>query len=167
MEYPICQVCLKNEILCSSCTNLVKEQKIPNAEVKLYRHLNQYLKEEKHLENIKIKRALGNEDFVLLITSKNGVSKIIGKNGIVIKKLSKAMNKQIRVISEDAGIEELAKEVLFSSTILGVNILYTPEGKKYKIRIPFNDRINLSVEPETFSDIANSIFNSQVELVFE
>ena len=167
MEFPICKICLKNDILCPTCTDLVKRENISDDEVKSYRELNKFLKGEEHLKDVAIKRVLGNKDFLLIVTSKDGVSKIIGKNGIIAKKLSKNIKKQIRVISDASSIEELAKEVLFSSTILGINVLYTPNNKKYRIRVSNSDRIFLPVEPDTFSSIAHSIFKDDVELVFE
>ncbi len=167
MEFPICKVCLKNDILCNGCSTLVERENISKEEVESYRELNKLLKKEDHLQDITIKRVLGNKQFALIVTTKDGVSKIIGKNGIIVKKLSKDMKKQIRVISDTSGIEELAREVLFSTTILGINVLYTPDNKRYRIRIPSADRVFLPIEPDTFSEIVNTVFRNEAELVFE
>ncbi len=167
MEFPICKICLKNDILCQTCSAFVSQEKIPQEEIDAYRQLNKLLKGEEHLKDIKIKRALGDKSFLLIITTKDGVSKIIGKNGIIVKKLSKDMKRQIRVLSDTSNIEELTREVLYSTTILGINVLYTPNGKKYRIRIPFNDRITLPIESEAFTNMVNHIFGDEIELVFE
>ena len=167
MEFPICKVCLKNDILCQACSTLIRQEKIPEDEIKTYRELHKLFKKEDHLQDIKIKRIFGNQNFSLIVTTKDDVSKVIGKNGIVVKKLSKHMNKQIRVVSDTSDIKDVAKEVFFSATILGINVLYTPDGEKIRIRVLMPNRATLPVEPAVFSNIANSIFNNDVELVFE
>ncbi len=167
MKFPICSVCLKNEILCKGCTQFTKEQNIPKKEIELYRKLYVLMKNEEHLKDVEIKRILSNKDFALIVTIRNDVSKIIGKNGITAKKLSKDLKKQIRVIADTFNIEEFSKEILFSTPILGINVVYTPNSEKYRIRIPSSERVLLPISPEDFSQLASTIFKNEVELVFE
>ncbi len=140
---------------------------IKGDEVAFYRNLNKIVKDEKHLKDGKIRRVYGNKNFLLIVCDKDSVPKLIGKNGIIIKKIEKSLSKQTRVISDSLKFHDFIKEVLFSSTILGINIVYAPDGTKYKIRIPANERIIMPLSPEDFANITNSVFNTPVELVFE
>ena len=58
-------------------------------------------------------------------------------------------------------------EVFFSIPVLGVNVVYTPQGKKYKVRIPRVERRNLPISSDLFVNISRSIFHTDVDVVFE
>src|SRR3989338_7551182 len=167
MEFPICNVCLKNEILCSGCSKKLESNGRRDEEIRLYRNLNKTIKGEKHLKDGKISRIYLDKNFALIVCDKNSVPGLIGKNGIIIKKIEKILGKQIRVISDSLTFNEFIKEILFSSTVLGINIMYTQEGIKYRIRIPGNERVIMPLSPEAFASIANTLFNTSAELVFE
>ncbi len=167
MRFPICKVCLKNKILCKACEKVVKENKIDGEEIKMYRQINRILKPYNFAEDIEIKRAISNENVLLIITNKNDVSKIIGKQGGIVRKLGKELNRQIRVMAEPSSPKEFIKEIFFSIPIMGINTVYTPNSTTYKIRIPGSERNNMSISPEKFSNIFNSFFNENVDIIFE
>lgn len=167
MKFPICKVCLKSDILCSGCSNIVKKEKISPEEIEAFKQINKLIKKEKHLKDAEIKRVIMSKNFALILTRRDDVSKIIGKNGIIVKKIAKKLKKQIRVVADTFTIDEFAKEIFFSTPILGINVVYTPGKEKYRIRIPSSERVLLPITPESFSEIANSIFKTDIELVFE
>jgi len=167
MKFPICKVCLKSDILCNQCAEIVKKEGIKSDEIKLFRRLNKLAKKYEPLRDVEIKRAIDNKNILLIITNKESASKIIGKNGGMVKRLGKELGRQIRVVSDSSSIEQFVKEIFFSTPILGINVLYTPDGEKYRIRIPSSERVVLPILPEVFSEIANSLLNIDAELVFE
>jgi len=167
MRFPICKVCLKNKILCKACERAAKANKINDEEIKMYRDLNRILKPYNFAEDIEIKRAISNENVLLIITNKNDVSKIIGKQGGVVRKLGKELNRQIRVMAEPSNPKKFIKEIFFSIPIIGINTIFAPTGATYKIRIPNSEKNTMAVPPETFSNIFNSFFNENVDIIFE
>ncbi len=166
MKFPICQVCLKNNILCNACAEKVKKEGIRPDEIKMYRVLNKILKDQKSLKNVEIKRVVGKHT-LFLITRKEDVSKLIGRDGRIAKKLSKELNRSIRIIGKPDNIKDFVNEVFFSIPVLGVNVVYTPQGKKYKVRIPRVERRNLPISSDLFVNISRSIFHTDVDVVFE
>lgn len=167
MKLPICKVCLKNDILCSGCTEKVKKMGIKPDEIEMFRLLNKLLKNYKLLKNVEIKRVISSKTMLLIISKKEDISRLIGKNGGMVRKLGKELNKQIRIVSDSSSLEDFTREIFFSTPILGINVLYTPKGEKYKIRIPSSERVVLPITPEVFSSIVGSVLNTNVELVFE
>jgi len=166
MKFPICKVCLKNDILCDGCAKEVGEKLIKSEEIKMFRLLNKLSKKYGILDDVKINRVIDSENMLLIMTDKENASKIIGKEGGMIKKLSKDLRKQMRVISDMSSFEDFVKEMFFSTPLLGINVVYG-ERDKYRVRIPSSEQTILPIEPEKFSKVANSIFKVDAELVFE
>jgi transcription antitermination factor NusA-like protein len=166
MQFPICKVCLDNDILCNACAEKVGKNEIKADEIKMYRRLNKLLTDQKPLKDVEIKRVLGNE-ILVIITGKGGVSRLIGKDGRMVKKIAKELNMPIRVIDQPSELKNLINEVLFTVPILGINILYKPEGEVYIIRIPKSDRTKLPVSSEVLAAISRSMFNVDIDVIFE
>lgn len=167
MKFPICRVCLKNDILCNGCSEKTKKSGIKEDEVNAFRKLNKLLKRFDPLKDVEIKRVIESKNTLLIISKKEDVSKLIGKSGGMVKKLGKDLLKQIRVVSESSTLEEFINEIFFFTPIIGINVLFTPEGDKYRIRIPSSERVVLPIPPDVFSQITGSILNIDAELVFE
>jgi transcription antitermination factor NusA-like protein len=166
MKFPICKVCLKNNILCNACAEKVGQNEIKVEEIKLFRRLNKILKDKKSFKDVEIKRIVG-KNMLMVITNKQGVSKLIGKDGSTVKKLAKELNRSIRIVEQESEIKDFVKDVFFTVPIMGINIVYGPEGEKYRIRIPKTERTKLPVSSEIFSNISRSLFHVDADIVFE
>ena len=84
----------------------------------------------------------------------------------MVKKLSKDLGKQIRVVSDVSTLKDFVEEIFHTFPVLGMNVIYG-EKDEYKVRISSNDQNKLPIEPEKFSKIANSMFGVDAEIVFE
>lgn len=166
MKFPICSVCLKNEILCNGCAEKVGEKEIKKDEIKMFRRLNELLKKHRSLEDVEIKRAVGNK-MLMIITRKGDVSRLIGKDGRIAKKIGKELNRPIRIIGQPDELRDSAEQVFFSVPILGMNEVFKPEGKEYNIRIPKSQRTNLPISSDIFSNVSKSLYDKDVDVVFE
>ena len=166
MQFPICQVCLKNDILCNGCAEKVGNEEIKVDEIKMFRRLNEFLKDQKNLKDVEIKRAVGKET-LMIITRKDDVSRLIGKEGRMVKKLSQELEIPIKIIEQKQDVKDFVKDVFSSVPVLGINIVYKPEGQVYKIRIKKTDRNKLPLSSELFTNVARSLFHVNMDIVFE
>jgi len=166
MRFPICSVCLKSNLLCNACAEKVGENEIKIDEIKMYRRLNKLLKKQKTLKDIEIKRAVGS-DMLLIITRKNDVAKLIGKEGGIVKKLAKELGRGVRVVEQPPKLKDFVNNVFFTVPILGINIVYRPEGELYRIRIPKTARTRLPISSDIFINISKSLFHVDTDVVFE
>jgi N utilization substance protein A len=103
----------------------------------------------------------------MIITKKDDVSKLIGKEGRVVKKLSKELERPIKIIEKSTDIKDFVKEVFSSVPVLGINIVYKPLGQMYKIRIKDSDRDKLPLSSEIFANVSRSLFHVDTDIVFE
>jgi transcription antitermination factor NusA-like protein len=166
MKFPICSVCLKNNLLCNACAEKVGENEIKIDEIKMYRRLNRLLKGQKPLKDIEIKRAVGS-NMLLIVTKKNDAAKLIGKEGRIVKKLVKELNRPVRVVEQPKQLENFVNEVLFTVPILGINVVYRPDGELYRIRVPKSARTRLPISSEIFVNVSKSLFHVDTDVVFE
>jgi transcription antitermination factor NusA-like protein len=166
MKFPICEKCLKNELLCEECAKKVGKKLIKIDEILAYRQLNKYTEKYDILKDVEIHRIVDSPNMLLIITDKQNASKIIGKNGGMVNQLSQELGKPIRVVSEISTLEKLVDEIFYNMHIIGINVTYG-EKDQYKVRIPLSEKEKIPIEPEKFSKIAYSMFGVKAELVFE
>ncbi len=166
MKFPICSVCLKNNLLCNACAEKVGEKEIKIDEIKMYRRLNRLLKDQKTLRDIEIKRAVGN-NMLLIVTKKNDAAKLIGKEGRMVKKLAKELNRPVRIVEQPPELKDFVNNVFFTVPILGINIVYKPEGELYRVRVPKSERTRLPVSSEIFVNVSKSLFHVDTDVIFE
>jgi len=166
MKFPICNVCLKNEILCNACAERVGNEEIKIDEIELYRRLNKLLSDQKSFKDVAIKRVVGRK-MLMIITDKEGMSKLIGKEGRIVKKLSNELDRSVRIVKYMPDLSSFIREVLFNIPVLGINVVYKPEGKFYKIRLHESDRTKLPLSSDILMSISRSLFHADVDVVFE
>lgn len=157
---------MRNELLCNACAVRIGEQEIKVDEIKMFRRLNKILKNQKSLKDIEIKRAVGSNTLIL-ITRKEDVSKLIGKDGSIVKKLVRELNRPVRIVGEPSDINQLVNDILFTVPIMGINILYKPEGQIYRVRIPKSHRAKLPVSFGVLASISRYLLDANVDVIFE
>lgn len=167
MKFPICKKCLNEELLCETCANVVGESLIKADEINLYRKFEKISRKYGILKDVEIKRMIESGNLLLILADKKNTSRIIGKNGGMISQLSQDLDKQIRVLTTTQNLENFVRELLYSIHVLGINVVYSPEGDKYKIRLPISEKKLLPIDEEKFSKIMESFFKVDAQLVFE
>ncbi len=167
MKAPICEICLKNDILCAGCEAKLKEGKITPADVEVSRKLVKLEEKIPALKDVVIKRVIEARDFYILVVRKEDVGKVIGKKGTTIKKISKELGKNVKVIEENKDVEKTVERLIKPATIKGINILYTKEGEVYRVRVAANLQNNLEIPKNVIESAATLITSKKVEIVFE
>jgi len=167
MIFPVCNACVKSNELCDNCKKETKKNEISLEEIEHYRMINKALRGEKHLKDVEIKRVFANDKVAIIVSSKKDVAKLIGKNGIVAKKLEKKLDKSIRVVSFDDDPYNFSRDVLHPSNIIGINVVYTGNNEIYRVRLPLTERYLMKITPEFFKTAAMQILGKHVEVEFE
>ena len=162
MTLPICNICAKTGVLCSACESKLEEGKISELDVELSKILFKLGNGE-----IGFERAIDTKNFIVILTKKENVGKIIGKSGDNIRQLSKNFGKQIRVIGT-GDLNEMIYDFIAPARIISVNTVYKPDGTTLqRVRINKKDRKKLRMGIKEIEKLISSLTNSNVEISFE
>lgn len=166
MQTPICEVCLKSDMLCSACQGRLETNKITKTEIDVSRFIYTLSNKVKSLGDVKIEKVIDSNSLII-IAKKGDAAKLVGKGGSVVKALAKQFGKSIKIIEQSGNFKEFMINLLSPVNITGVNILYTPSGEIHKIRVAGVQKTNVSISNEDIISIASALFNKKAEIVVE
>lgn len=167
MKAPICNVCLKSDVLCSGCEEKLEDGEITEKDVKVSRILQNLSSEYSSLKDSEIVKVFDKENVVVIITGEGDGAKVVGRKGEIVKKIADELDKSIRVVEKTGNDLDTIKGLLSPAEVESVNTVFSPEGKSQKIVVDdtFEEKINLSTEE--FEDIIQNVTGSSYKLSFE
>ncbi|MFH1229287.1 MAG: hypothetical protein V1678_02585 [Candidatus Aenigmatarchaeota archaeon] len=166
MQAPICEVCLKSNILCGGCQEKLSSGKIKQSDVDVARYLYDLSEKMRSIKDIKVIRAI-DCGTLIIITAVGDAAKLVGRKGVIVKKIAKEFKKSIRILEEAPLLKDFAEELISPASISGINTLFRENQEVYKIRVPATQRNQVMLTPEGFSQVMSNFFNSKVEIIFE
>jgi len=166
MQTPICEVCLKSNILCSGCQEKLNSGKISNKDVEVSRYLYELSERMRSIRDIKILKVV-DCGTLIIITGIGDAAKLVGREGVVVKKIARDFKKSIRILEEASTFKGFVEELVSPAPVSGINTLYKEDQEVYRIKIPAIQRNNVLITPEIFSQIISNFYNLKAELVFE
>jgi len=157
MKLPLCQIDVKSGILCPRCQSLVDKGEYDEWDIKVMRALLE-LEESKmsFLRDFTYHKTLTTHELLVVIVSAPKTSPyILARIG---KALSDKLNMKVRVVEKTSSLKQLAGQVLAPAQVLGVNMLWLPDGSWESIvRISKHDTRVLPAKIETLEDILSRI----------
>lgn len=167
MKAPICNVCLKSDVLCSSCKEKYENGEISDLEIEISRTLQDLSNEYGSLRDSEIKHAYDTENVVVIVTAEGDGAKVVGRSGDIVKKLADEIGKSIRVVEKSEDDKEVIKGLLSPAEIESINTVFSPDGQYKKIVVDedYEGKINLS--NSEFEDLIEQITGEKYELSFE
>ena len=166
MQTPICEVCLRSNILCSGCQEKLNSGKISQKDVEVSRYLYGLSERMRSIRDIKILKVV-DCGTLIIITGIGDAAKLVGREGVVVKKIAKYFKKSIRILEEASTFKGFVEELVSPAPVSGINTLYKEDQEVYRIKIPAIQRNNVLITPEIFSQIISNFYNLKAELVFE
>jgi len=166
MQTPLCGICLKSDILCSGCQEKVDSGIIAKDEVEVLKYIYKLSEKMKSIRDVKIMK-VSNSNALIIITGRGDAAKLVGKSGAVVKKIAQKFKRPIRVLEEVSNLKDFVEDLIFPTTINGINTLYRGNEEIIRIRIPDVHRNHLLINQESFSRIVSDFYNKKAELVFE
>jgi transcription antitermination factor NusA-like protein len=156
MKVPICNVCLNSDILCMACKRKKDEGKVTESDIKISKVINEIAKTFRPLNEVEIKKVVEGKNISVLICRKGDGARLVGKDGVMIKKLSKLTGKTLRVVEESGDVKEFIQNLVNPVPVIGLNVIYKPGKEVLKIIIPRGRNIPMS--KESFSEVVNHVF---------
>lgn len=167
IDAPICQVCLGNDILCSGCRSKLEKGEITDADIEVSRLIHQLAQDMPSLRNITIKKVYRTTNSYVILAGEGDASKIVGKNGKGVKKISKRLNSSISIVEDKNDPEEIAKRLIAPAEVKSINTVFKPEGEEEKLIVDEDDKNRVSLSKEEFKEVLNKITGNDFSLAFK
>jgi len=167
MKAPICNVCLKSDVLCSACKEKLENEEITEKEVEISRILQELSDEYPSLRDSEIKRIFETENVIIIVTAEGDGAKVVGRSGEIVKEIADQVEQSIRVVEKTGEDRETIKGLLSPAEIESINTVFTPDGQSKKIVVDqeYEDKINLTVEE--FEEVISQVTGTDYQLSFE
>lgn len=166
MQAPICEVCLKSDMLCSACQEKLETNKITQTEIDISRFIYALSSKVKSLQEVTVEKIIESNS-IIIIAKKGDAAKLVGRGGSVVKALAKEFKKSVKIIEQNENFKEFMQGIVSPAVIQAINIVYTPNGELYRIRIPSSQKNNIPVKNEELAEIAENMFGKKAEIVLE
>ncbi|MCX6817915.1 MAG: hypothetical protein NTU57_03580 [Candidatus Aenigmarchaeota archaeon] len=147
---------MNSDMLCMACQKKLDDGSISEADVRLARAVKTLASTFKVLDNITIKKVLEGSTIIVMLCCRGDRPKLVGREGVVINRLSKMMGKTVRVIEETEDMKEFIKNIIHPVPLEGINVVYSTDGENLKVIIPRNR--NLPMSELSFREIIKMVF---------
>jgi transcription antitermination factor NusA-like protein len=162
MSLPICELCAKAPVLCSSCEKRLQEGVINEYDVEASRVFFELFKSK-----VDLVRAFNTEEYVIVIVKGDVVGDVIGRGGTNIKILKERLLKPVKVIGQDS-LNEMATALAAPAKVENINVVVKPGGgTKVRVRIGKAEKCRLRMRPEDLQRIISAASDRDVELAFD
>lgn len=167
MKAPICNVCLKSDVLCSGCEEKLEKGEISEIEIEASRILQDLSSEYASLRDSEIIKVFDAENVVVIVTAEGDGAKVVGRSGEIVKKVAEELDKSIRVVEKASDDMDTIKGLLSPAEVESINTVFSPEGQTKKIVVSedYQGKINLSTDE--FEEIIAEITEEAYQLSFE
>ena len=167
MKAPICNVCLKSDVLCSNCEEKLENGEISELEIKVSRILKDLSNEYGSLRDSEIKHVYDTENVLVIVTSEGDGAKVVGRGGEIVKEIADQVDKSIRVVEASQKDRAVIQGLLSPAEIQSINTVFKPEGESQKVVVPeeYEGKINLSIDE--LESLIQKITGTDYEIAFE
>ena len=167
MKLPICYFCARTKILCPRCQKKLDEGKISQLDVDISHDLVM-LKEKKYpeLDKIDFIKAISIQNITLILVhgSKNIDKGLLSK---VAKELERIGYGRVRIVEKERDVKLLVEQVIYPSRVLGVNILWLPDGSsEYTVRISYRDARRMPLRKEVAEEVLTQLLGKYVRIMY-
>jgi len=157
---PICDICARTGVLCSSCEKKLKNGEISELDVKLASIIFRIGKGE-----FGFKKSILIDDLVIILTNKGDIGKIFGVGGENIKVIESEIGKSIKVVSAES-TEELVHNFVAPANIVSISKLFKTDGTIIKkVTINRRDMDKLRIDLPTVKKIISTLTGEEIEIL--
>ncbi|MFH0928911.1 MAG: hypothetical protein V1818_00980 [Candidatus Aenigmatarchaeota archaeon] len=166
MKSPICEECLKANVLCDTCNKKLLNSGTSAEEIDVLRFIHKLSEKNASLKDIRIVRVL-DHSALLIITGRGDAAKLVGKGGAVVKMIAKKYKKSIRILEQASNFNEFVEGLVNPADVSGINTLYRDNEEITRIRVPEFQRNHMILTPDDFSQVVSCFFKKKTELIFD
>ncbi|MHA1229836.1 MAG: hypothetical protein ACTSRP_22020 [Candidatus Helarchaeota archaeon] len=167
-KIPICKVCAKTGVLCSSCDSKLQSGEVSQLEIDISKELLELEKKFTNLKNVSLYKVIEKDDLIVLIVGKGDLNYFKGDHSKIRWILQEEYNKNIRIIEKSKNPKKVLEDLISPIPVLGINQIYLPTGEiENKARVSEKDFERLSIDVKVLEDIIHSLTGTAIRIVFE
>ncbi|MFH0836488.1 MAG: hypothetical protein V1834_04985 [Candidatus Micrarchaeota archaeon] len=163
MQLPLCVNCVTSETYCPSCQQKLDSGAVSGTERKLCEKISIYA-QRFPLSNACFTKALEVGDTVVVLSTQPAA--LIGRKGALVLLLTRDFKKRFKIIDPNSHPSLLIQELILPARSLGVNTIFKPGAREYKVRVPYHQKKLLPFTPADFSNVLKQL-NVEASIVFE
>lgn len=167
MKLPLDHVCVRTGILCPLCERKVSSGMVEPFEVDVMRAITD-LEQDQELKGYMgdmayVKAYRFRDTIVILVDRRSEIPQEIYQR--ISRSLGDLLKANVRILWSSKDLKSIASQLLFPARILGVNIVWLPDGSSfYVLRIPRRDLRGLSLPLRAAEQILSKIAGSSVQI---
>ncbi len=168
MKVPICSFCLKSGMYCSTCREKIERGEVSPLDLEVAKNLLELESRFPNLKDAEFRGAIETNNLIIIVVGTGDISNFIGPKGKVVKILSDALRKRVRVIEGTSSTKKTIEDLLSPIGVLGVNTIWLPDGTlEKKVRVKKSDSRRLPTSVSNLEDVVYKITNEKIRIVFE
>ena len=168
MKVPICSFCLKSGMYCSTCREKIERGEVSPLDLEVAKHLLELEGRFPNLKDAEFRGAIETNNLIIIVVGSGEISNFIGPKGKIVRVLSDALRKKVRVIEGSSSTKKTIEDLLSPVGVLGVNTIWLPDGTlEKKVRVKKSDGRRLPTNVSSLEDIVYKITNEKIRIVFE
>lgn len=168
MKVPICSFCLKSGMYCSTCREKIERGEVSPLDLEVAKNLLELESRFPNLKDAEFRGAIETNNLIIIVVGTGEISNFIGPKGKVVKILSDALRKRVRVIEGTSSTKKTIEDLLSPIGVLGVNTIWLPDGTlEKKVRVKKSDSRRLPTSVSNLEDVVYKITNEKIRIVFE
>ncbi len=164
MKTAICDADLKRSSLCETCKKKLDEGEITELDIGASR-LFAKMSKKLYFGDTEFKKAIDLSDLIVLVCVGN-IGVIIGKGGKNVAALTNEFGKKVRVIERTADEKKMIQDLVGEARVLGVNKIFSTEGREHKILIKKSDKDKMATNEENLKKGLESLLDTNVKIMF-
>lgn len=150
---PICDRCATEETLCPVDKDKLEKGLISEDTIRVSRVLYSMDRIFRIGDSVELVSATDIGSFYLLLV-KGDISRLIGKNGKVIKALMREVGKPVRLVEIDVDIKKSLQDLMGKVRVVGVSKIESEKGRAYRVYLM---RTDMKYWPFTYADVKKAM----------
>jgi len=166
MKLPICYFCAKTKMLCPIDQKKLERGEISQLDVDISHELVM-LKEKSfpELDKIEFIKSIRIQNItIILVRGMKEIEKSLIK---ISRELEKRGYGKVRFVEREKDIKFMVEQVIFPSRVLGVNILWLPDGSsEYTVRISHRDARRMPMKKDQAEEVLSKLLGKYVRIIY-
>ena len=115
--------------------------------------------------DVEFKRAIEFPDLTI-IACKGKIGSLIGRKGIIVAELSKALDSKVRLVEHSKNPRKVVSDIIGNARLLGISETFSPQGRSIIVRLNQDDKKKLLTKPDSLESAIEQLTEAKTRIEF-